>query len=327
MPPILLAMFLLGVTLSPRLVVAGMPLGRDCVAEFATVEEGAALLGSADAGTRRMSPFDRVARLKSAGRVSPEEHLAFAARCVLPWTTAEREAVTAAVAVIDPRLTDLGVVLPERVLLIKTSGAEEARAAYTRGTAIVLPEHILTSPPDVLQRLVCHELFHVLSRSSPALREKLYATIGFFPCGDVVLPGELESRRITNPDAPFFDHCIRVTVDGRKEWVVPVLYSRSEYDAASRRDFFATMNFRLLVVRLEGEPSTAAPHLKNGRAILLETGAVSGFFEQVGRNTQYLIHPEEILADNFQILVLDASPAASPEIVRGVAEVLRHSAQ
>jgi deoxyribodipyrimidine photo-lyase len=40
-----------------------------------------------------------------------------------------------------------------------------------------------------------------------------------------------------------------------------------------------------------------------GEPIMTKPEGAAGFFEQVGRNTGYLIHPEEILADNFELLV------------------------
>jgi hypothetical protein len=50
---------------------------------------------------------------------------------------------------------------------------------------------------------------------------------------------------------------------------------------------------------------------------LLPLQAVSNFFEQVGKNTEYVIHPEEILADNFALLVLGGgSNTPSPEVLR-----------
>jgi hypothetical protein len=36
----------------------------------------------------------------------------------------------------------------------------------------------------------------------------------------------------------------------------------------------------------------------------IDPATVEGFFEQVGRNTSYLIHPEEILADNLALLAM-----------------------
>ena len=44
--------------------------------------------------------------------------------------------------------------------------------------------------------------------------------------------------------------------------------------------------------------------------------------EQVGKNTDYIIHPEEILAENFALLVLNETKVASPEILQKMREVL-----
>jgi hypothetical protein len=42
---------------------------------------------------------------------------------------------------------------------------------------------------------------------------------------------------------------------------------------------------------------------------------VKGFHEQIGRNTGYIIHPEEVLADNFVLLVRRETDVPSPEIL------------
>jgi len=39
------------------------------------------------------------------------------------------------------------------------------------------------------------------------------------------------------------------------------------------------------------------------------------FWKQVGRNTGYLIHPEETIADNFSYIFFPPSPFPNPEIV------------
>jgi hypothetical protein len=49
---------------------------------------------------------------------------------------------------------------------------------------------------------------------------------------------------------------------------------------------------------------------------------ISGFIEQVGQNTSYLIHPEEILADNFALLVLGMEDVPSPEILKRIRAIL-----
>lgn len=302
-----------------------LPLGKGSELVLATAAEGSELLGAEDDFTRRMSPFDRQARLKSAGAVSDAEHRAFAARSVLEWTDRDRRAITEAMRGLDERFTKLGVGFPKRVVLVKTSGDEEGGAAYTRGAAIMLPAKVLGSASPVLRRLLCHELFHVLSRSAPGLRGRLYASIGFEPCGEVTLPGDFERRRITNPDAPAFDHFIRVRLDGVERRMVPVLWSRTaDYDTAAGKAFFETMEFRLMAVKLEGDPIRGVPEVDaEGAPIMRKPEDTEGFFEQVGKNTGYLIHPEEILADNFEILVAGDRRPPNPEIVRRLGEILR----
>jgi hypothetical protein len=328
-PPVLAILFLLGCALPAAAApLDTLPLGGGSVVVLATVAEGSEAVAAEDEFTERMSPFDRQARLRAAGPVSGEEHRAFAARCVLPWEDRERRAVALALAGLDRRFAELGVTFPERVLLVKTSGDEEGGAAYTRGEAIMLPAKVFRGATPALRRLLCHELFHVLSRANPALRGKLYAAIGFRPCGDVRLPGDLEARRITNPDAPRFDHCIRVKLGDVDRWMVPVLWSRSrEYDATSGKAFFDTMEFRLLAVRLEGDDPVrgVAETTDDGTPIMATPDQVGGFFEQVGRNTEYLIHPEEILADNFVILVEKSGRPKTPELVQRIGEIVRQS--
>jgi len=308
------------------------PLGGGSVLVPASEEEGAAVLGAEDDFTRRMSPFDRQARLRAAAPVGDEEYRAFAARAVLPWTAAERARIGEAIEGLAARFEALAAPFPERVLLVKTSGDEESGAAYTRGTAVMLPQSVLRSPPESLRRLLCHELFHVLSRYRADLRERLYASIGFEACGELELPPGLESRRITNPDAPAFAHAIRVDVDGRERRMVPVLYSRSlRYDAARRPPFLATLEFRLIAIDTVGDPPRPTAALDDqGREILRKPEQVQGFFERTGRNTGYLIHPEEILADNFTLLVTatdaEAKPPVSPEVVDRVADIFRAAA-
>ena len=64
----------------------------------------------------------------------------------------------------------------------------------------------------------------------------------------------------------------------------------------------------------------------DGRAQkLIGLQQASDFFEQVGKNTAYIIHPEEILADNFALLVLQERNVPSPEIIRKLEEILKDS--
>jgi hypothetical protein len=306
---------------------AQMSLTPSSSAIFATVQEAQSLLAERDDFVDRMSPFDRAARLQSADDVTVDEYLAHAKQNALAWPADEQAKVEAALAAISPKLAELDVPLPATVHLVHTTGREEGGAAYTRGATVVLPEPLLAvTAGDKLERLVAHELFHVLSRTQPELKQKLYAAIGFEPCGEVELPADYADRRITNPDGPHNDYCIKVEIDGASHWVVPILYSRTaNYDASAGGGFFPYLQFRFLAIDRPIDNTAdgpAKPTLEGGKPLLTEPLEAANFFEQVGRNTQYIIHPDEILADNFALLITGAS-ANEPELLRTIETILR----
>jgi hypothetical protein len=277
---------------------------------FASAAEASGVLGARDAFVERMSPFDRAARLKTDREVTEREYLAFANAAALEWNDAEKRAVTAAFQAIEPELHALELPLPQRVLMVKTTGAEEGNTAYTRAQAIALPRRLVEAPRD-LAKTLAHELFHIASRTQPGFADALYATIGFHPCKEPAYPAELAPRKITNPDAPRNDHCIAVTVDGANVQVTPILYSRaSVYDTARGGEFFDYLELAFLEV-----PAS-------GGAGVVGIGKLSGFVEQIGRNTQYVIHPEEILADNFALLVIHATAVPSPDVLERMRRAL-----
>ncbi len=280
------------------------------------------MLGARDEFVARLSPFDRAARLKSATDVAEAEYLAFATAAGREWSNDERARLTAAFAVIEPKLAELLPDLGEPILVVKTSGEEEGGAGYTRANAVMLPQ--AHDDERVLQRLLAHEIFHVASRNNPDLKRALYRTIGFEECGEVVLPPALALRKMTNPDAPVNEHCIEVTVDGAKVWGMPILLAREErFDPAAGRAFFEYLTLSMLLVERTG--ATARPLTRDGAPVLVPLNRVTGFLEQVGRNTNYIIHAEEILASNFELLVVGGdSPAPSPELLERIrAELVR----
>jgi hypothetical protein len=301
---------------------ADVPLANSKV-HFASQSEGRQILTAKDEFIQRLSPFDRSARMKTDKAVSEDELLAFIGRNVVEWSNDEKQSVQAVIEALQPLLGELRLSLPPTVSLIKTTGAEEGNAAYTRATAIALPKSELSKNQKDLQKLICHELFHVISRQSPELREKLYGIIGFTKCQEIELPPDLARRKITNPDAPRNDHFIRLTIDGHESLAVPILLSKVEtYDVKRGGEFFAYLEFQFLVVEKDGRSGNLKPATEGASPKLAGMERVSGFMEQVGKNTDYIIHPEEILADNFALLVLKAPAVDSPEILQKMREVL-----
>jgi hypothetical protein len=96
--------------------------------------------------------------------------------------------------------------------------------------------------------------------------------------------------------------------------VVPILYaSTARYDPQKGGEFFNYLVFQLLVVTKSGE--RWQPKLVEGQPELLQPRQVQGFFEQVGNNTDYIIHPDEILAENFERMARGETNLPTPRIV------------
>jgi hypothetical protein len=308
---------------APAAGADAFPLREGTVLRLADAEEAAKALGTVDAYVEAMSPFDRCAILKSKEPVTREQYLAFVRKQALAWGDGDREGIRKVVDDLRPRIAPLGLRLPAEVLLVKTTGDEEGEAAYTRGNAVFLPP-AMTSP--LRTQLLAHELFHVLSRQDPKQRDSLYAILGFKPCGEVALPADLLRRKITNPDALTHSHCLEVTRGKERIHVLPVLFSRREtYDPKEGGTFFNYLVFRMMAVSGKDGKWTFTPDAA-GKPLLLPVSAIPDFLDRVGRNTDYLIHPEEILADNFALLVLGKKDLPTPRIPEEMRQVFERFA-
>src|ERR1051326_4385906 len=291
-----------------------LDLRTGCTAHFASSAEAAEILGQRDEFIQRLSPFDRAARMKTDKSVSEEEFLKFVKANAAEWTGAEQKRIGTAIAALRPALDQLPVAFPKRIIFVKTTGLEEGRAFYTRDTAIMMPETETTSASEeLLRKTIAHELFHILSRTNPELREKLYQLIGFSSCREIDFPDELKARKITNPDAPRNDHAIRVRANGKEVSVVPILFSSvPNYDPVRGGEFFNYLQLGFLQLSKDSM----------ARGEILTPQQLSGFFEQVGRNTNYIIHPEEILAENFALLMIGKRDVPSPDILEKMRRAL-----
>lgn len=259
---------------------------------------------------------ERLARLKKLMRDA-----------VLDWTDADRGAVTQACQTVHRQAAALGIhFVPKHWRFVLTDGSEEANAAYTRHDAIVLPTaRVRKADSTALAKLVAHETAHVLSRNDPALRDRMYAVFGFRPIPAVDLGPWLTERRITNPDGVEWRHALRVTgPDGAPVDVLPGTYSKSaNFEPLQGRRLFDYLRFGLAVLDADHGSLKVRTSL-TGEPVFLQPNATPGFYERIGRNTNYIIHPDEILADNLALLLTPAAAApANPALLRSLEDVLR----
>ncbi|GIU20718.1 MULTISPECIES: hypothetical protein [unclassified Shewanella] len=286
---------------------------------FSTKEDAAKVLTQEDDFVRGISQFDMASRMKREDSPSKVDYLAFIASQTLDWSQQDRDAVTQAFKQLQPKLTALKVTLPQPIQFIKTTGLEEGGAAYTRGQAIILQQKQIDNQQR-LPGLIAHELLHVFSRFNPEVKQQLYHAIGFYPVGEIPFPTSLTQQKITNPDAPINDFAIRVMHDGKMVWAVPILYSEEQgYSLEKGGEFFDYLEFMFVIVGSDERPNIAAYDPDNAQ--IVKVSEFKGFFKQIGRNTNYIIHPEEIIAENFSLLMTGEVELKSPQLLHKVEQV------
>lgn len=288
---------------------------------FADVKTGQKILQADDDFSTKLSRFDLQSKLQTDREVTREDWRKQVAETVTEWPAADKEKLKGIVASLKPKLAAFRLPLPKEILLIRTNGKDESNANYTRANAIVLPAAQLRNPPPALEGIFIHELFHVLSRHDATARAALYKIVGFSIEGEASIPKSLDDRRITNPDAPLLNCYIRLKNEEQEVTAVPILYAEPEkFDPKGNRTFFQYLTPRLLVVdKKEGKWHA---RLKDGRPVVLDQKKIESFYEQVGRNTNYTWHPDEILADNFIYLINKRQNLATPRVTEAMAEVL-----
>jgi hypothetical protein len=169
---------------------------------------------------------------------------------------------------------------------------------YTRGETIFIPENIFVNKKKEEEiPVMIHELWHILSEQQPLLKEKLYALIGFKKHGKKLsYPPQLASILLTNPDGADDNYALQCS-DGR--WVLPIIKSNSNNYSEKVPAFMTYLGFDLYAIDNNGKIECDA----KGNATL-KPEENKAFFDQIKDNTQYIIHPDEIIADNVMLAIM-----------------------
>lgn len=191
--------------------------------------------------------------------------------------------------------------LPE-IYLIKTAGKYYGDGVfYTRDNSIVIPAPMLKMMKDGFVSTMIHEIFHVYSRYNKDKRDALYERIGFEKLSNINLSDFLKERVLYNPDGVDLRYAIDVKdkKTGKEFKAIPAIYSRYKAYTSDMPAFFGYLTFQLFEIR-----DRAGVWSVVDKDVGHSIEDLTGFWEQVGENTQYNIHPDEICADNFVIMAL-----------------------
>jgi hypothetical protein len=273
---------------------------------LASASEGRAILAAADDFTRALGSFDRSFRMRTSAPVDDAALRHFLGEQAVDFTSEEEAVWNEAIAALARGVQGMGSVLPPEVLVVKTTGREERDHAYTRANAIVLPAaRVRSLRGERALRLLAHELFHVASRASPALRDATYALLGFAPIGPITPPPELDDKRMTNPDAYALGHYVRL---GERAFIPLLTCPLPLADVLDRTSVLGVARVTLLEIDVD---AGTIMRDADGAPVHVEARATE-WSKQIARNSEYTIHPEEVLADNLSLLVRRRLGAVTP---------------
>jgi len=292
---------------------------------FADKEQARNLIGEMDIYTSNLKEFELKAKLQTNENTTVMDYIAHAKDQALGWSEDDdsihfKQLILEALNDISFHLSENPMPLPEEVNFVLTTGLEEHGAAYTRGNTIFfnLQTHVaVVLFGKNLPRLIAHELVHIATRNNADWKDKLYSTIGFLPCETPSFSNEFQKFQFSNPDAPEINHALQVNYKGIKQNVSPIIYTRKkQYEGGS---FFKYIEVGLFLLDGTNEINY---ELFPEESRIISFDECEEFFQNVGKNTEYLFHAEEILADNISDIYVDRTDFQSPEVVSNILEVL-----
>lgn len=287
---------------------------------YIDAEQARTLLSQEDATTRQWSRFDYEARLGRKGGTR-QELIHFIADQARDWSEEDKQRMQEAADTLNSHIKalNLSLSLPQEIRILKTTMAEEGGAGgYTRMDYIVVEEQIAHMKPQQVCYLLAHELFHVLTRNHPDFREKMYRLIGFsIAPEEFEVPADLRDVLISNPDVNRFDSYARFRIKGEDRSCAMLIYANKPYEGGS---FFNYLTIGLMPLK-DGKAEQ-----QDGKTVIYGIKDAENFFDLVGRNTDYIINPEEILAENFAFLLTRKSVTANPELIEKMRQALQPQA-
>ncbi|MCB9273954.1 MAG: hypothetical protein H6564_07925 [Lewinellaceae bacterium] len=225
---------------------------------------------------------------------------------------------------------------PDTIRLIKTRMRHYGPGVYyTRERCIIIPANELQADnAEALTGVMLHELFHIYSRYHPEQREALYRLIGFERLARPLhLPDSLQQRLLLNPDG--IDYRYGIAFDGpggRAIQAVGLISAAFPEYSPSHAQYFEYLDFQLYPIT-RSDSAYAVQVINASQSPLPPVDSLPGFFRRIGDNTSYIIHPDEILAENFVFMIMMAAgdpnveaeqySARGRELLSGMERILR----
>ena len=303
--------------------LAPAALGEGAIFSYRFADAGEAaelLLGNRDY-YENLSQNDLNFRMQKLG-ATLEELEAFAAGQTLDYTDDEKAAVDDVMALVEAACLEHGYHLPatDGIVFCKTTTAEECDvgSGYTHGTQVYLGQDLLdcgvSDDPEnrqIFREVLTHELFHCLTRNHPEFRAAMYAILGFtVEESDYEFAPAIRERIISNPDVEHHNSHAAFDIGGEMRECAVVFTTVKPFEKPGD-SFFDEMMAGLVPI--------------DDLSTMYTADDAANFWDVFGENTDYVIDPEETLADNFAFLLtygLDGLDYETPAIIEAIEDCL-----
>lgn len=240
---------------------------------------------------------------------------------MLEFSDDEKASIKKTMDEMKAELESNGYTIPDmgEITLIKSTQDEECGSgAYTHGTQIyigqLLTDYICSDDEGAHiygKCILWHEMFHCLTRNNPDFRKDMYGIIHFtVQDKDFELPPSVFEKYISNPDVEHHNSYATFEIDGKKIDCFAALIATVPFENEGD-SFFSCMSTALVPV--------------DGSDVYYLPEDADNFWEIFGKNTGYVIDPEECLADNFSYALtygIDGMEYENPEIIKAILDYL-----
>lgn len=226
-------------------------------------------------------------------------------------------------------------IFPAEIRLIKIRGSHYGDGAfYTRENCIVIPQSELQDPENQsFKRVVLHELFHIYSRFNHQKKLELYDLIGFKSAGEMnllQLGQPLKEKILLNPDGVNYGYSIQLRDAEGIFSAIPIIVSNENDFVENKTRFFDYLHFDLYKITPPFSQLIQVDSNENGTSTINYKNHPE-FFEQITDNSGYIIHPDELMADNFVIAVMSQNEVSEmgklsesgKKLIKKIVEIIR----
>ncbi|MBR1629690.1 MAG: hypothetical protein IJ679_10590 [Lachnospiraceae bacterium] len=254
-----------------------------------------------------------------------EKYLKFGEEQMGEFTDNQKTLIEELLKELEEDIKKEGYTLPEleeMVFINSTQVEEGGSAAYTHGTQIYFDgsylEECLSSEEEETRLegkcLMWHEIFHCLTRSNPKFREDMYRIIDFTVVPeDFEIPPSVQEKFISNPDVGHHNSYATFAIQGEKKDCFCAIIAKQPFEKEGDT-FFSCVATALVPT--------------DGSDVYYLPEDADNFWQIFGKNTGYVLDPEECMADNFMYAMTYGLPGKeyeNPEIIEAILEYVKET--